>query len=127
MPDARKLRVLLVDDDKVARRLLGHMLTALGHEVVSAPDGRKALEIFVSTDGFNLVMTDINMPLMNGWEFALHVSEIKPEIPILAVTGNEPGSVNARLPASPICHALFKPFNLSVLQKALETLITCPV
>lgn len=122
MLDTRKLRVLLVDDDEIGRQLVGHMLTALGHEVVSARDGREALEIFTSTNGFNLVVTDLNMPLMDGWELALIVSEIKPDVPILAITGEEPHSVLELLKESPILHALFKPFQLSALREALDHL-----
>jgi two-component system, NarL family, capsular synthesis sensor histidine kinase RcsC len=122
MPNYQKLRILLVDDNKIACQLLGHMLTALGHAVVCARNGRKALEIFVSTNGFSLIITDINMPLMDGWELALHLSEIKPEIPIIAVTGEQPGMVLDQLKDSPIIHAMFKPFDLPMLRETLGNL-----
>jgi CheY-like chemotaxis protein len=120
MSSGRKLRILLVEDDSVVRSLVGNMLAALGYEVVTAQDGDEALEIFSTTDGFHLILTDINMPRMDGWQLTFNLRQIDTRIPIIAVTGENPDSVLPGLDASGISRALFKPFNIKILQGTIE-------
>ena len=63
-----KMRVLLVDDDRYARKSLGRVLSKLGFEnITAAVDGKEALE-FLGKNEIDLLLTDINMPRMNGLE-----------------------------------------------------------
>jgi len=62
-------KALVVDDSIVIRKMVGKILSENGHEYVQAENGQEALEIFESQD-FNIVITDINMPIMNGFELA---------------------------------------------------------
>jgi CheY-like chemotaxis protein len=66
-PAAPRLRVLLVDDDAIARRLIGRALSGLGFEVLTAADGESGLRL-LSEDllGFDLLLTDVWMPRMDG-------------------------------------------------------------
>ena len=79
-------RVLVVDDEDYVRALLRDILDSLGHQVVEAEDGFKALELFDS-QAFDAVFTDIGMPGMSGWEFARLVRERNGEIPLAVLTG----------------------------------------
>ena len=89
-PEARDtpmpVRVLVVDDEDYVRELLRDILNSLGHEVVEAEDGLKALELFDS-ETFDTVFTDIGMPGMNGWELAKLIRERNAQIPVAILTG----------------------------------------
>jgi two-component system chemotaxis response regulator CheY len=60
-------RVLVADDELSQRRLIQFCLEQLGHQVITAPDGRAALELARSSD-FDVIVLDVDMPYMNGFE-----------------------------------------------------------
>jgi signal transduction histidine kinase/CheY-like chemotaxis protein len=80
------VRVLVVDDEDYVRELLRDILVSLGHHVVEAEDGFKALELFDSQT-FDAVFTDIGMPGMSGWDLAWSIRERNGEIPLAILTG----------------------------------------
>ncbi|MEO8433883.1 MAG: ATP-binding protein [Pyrinomonadaceae bacterium] len=80
------VRILVVDDEDYVRELLGDILKSLGHQVVEAEDGFKALELLASQT-FDAVFTDIGMPGMSGWELARLIRERNDEIPLAILTG----------------------------------------
>ena len=80
-------RVLVVDDDASVLRLLRQMLEAAGYEVTSAASGDEALALAASAR-FDLLVTDLSMPMMTGLDLAAAVRELFPEIPVLFVSGN---------------------------------------
>jgi CheY-like chemotaxis protein/anti-sigma regulatory factor (Ser/Thr protein kinase) len=79
-------RVLVVDDEDSVRELLRDILESLGHQVVEAEDGFKAIELFDSQE-FDAVFTDIGMPGMSGWELARLIRDRHGEIPMAILTG----------------------------------------
>jgi two-component system chemotaxis response regulator CheY len=81
------MRILLVDDCRTTRKMLGLYLKSSGYEVVSAENGMDAMEK-LATQEVNLVMTDLNMPYMDGIELVknLRTDERFQQIPILMVT-----------------------------------------
>jgi CheY-like chemotaxis protein len=83
---ARKLRVLVVDDEAPLREIIGEMLQREGHEVRLAEGGRQALELF-DAESFDAVFTDIGMPGMNGWELARSIRARDGRVPIAVITG----------------------------------------
>ena len=83
----RRVRVLLVDDDPLVSASTEAVLKDLGHDVVVASSGALALEVVRATNALDLVVTDYLMPGMNGAELAEQVRHIRPNLPILIVTG----------------------------------------
>jgi DNA-binding NtrC family response regulator len=81
-----KKKVLVVDDDEVIRDLLINFLKFSGFEGVGAPNGQKALEIVIA-DPPDLVISDIHMPLMNGFQLLRAVKKINPDLPVVFITG----------------------------------------
>lgn len=79
-------RILLVDDNADVRTGMRRALVRLGHEVVAAADGREALRA-LEGDPCELVITDINMPEMDGIELILALSERWPKVPVIAISG----------------------------------------
>jgi CheY-like chemotaxis protein len=80
-------RVLYVDDDKNVRALMAKLLTAIGCDVQVAWSGKDAV-IWVQRRHFDLVMTDLEMPEMDGRELAKVVKEWLPDCPVVLLTGS---------------------------------------
>src|ERR1700748_2430539 len=81
-------RVLIADDEASMRALVARAIAMDGHETVTAQDGAEALEILTREDGaFDLLLTDIQMPIMDGIALALTAARDFPELTILLMTG----------------------------------------
>jgi two-component system chemotaxis response regulator CheY len=81
------MKILLVEDCKTTRKLLGFYLTVKGYEVVYAENGLEAMEK-LGSENINLVMTDLNMPYMDGLELtrSMKTEPSLRHIPVLIVT-----------------------------------------
>lgn len=78
-------RILVIDDQASARGLIRGLLEGAGHAVVEAPDGRHAVEV-LSSSPFDLVITDVLMPDVDGLEVVRHVKQTNARIPVLVVS-----------------------------------------
>ena len=85
-------RILVVDDDPDLREFLRLMLTSMGFEVTSAANGREALDVMDGHDP-DLILLDMKMPVMNGWEFcrALEGRNSRPPIVVLTAAPDPAG------------------------------------
>jgi two-component system cell cycle sensor histidine kinase/response regulator CckA len=114
--------VLVAEDEDGVRRLLVRMLRRAGYEVVEARDGQEALE---RSQGLQLdvVVTDLDMPRLDGVGLARALGEARPELPILMVSGSAPDPLQgADLPAEH-CAFLEKPFTEELLLESLRELL----
>ena len=120
----RSSRILVVDDEKPMLGLLKEMLGAAGYEVVTASGGRKAFVRF-SMDRFDLVITDIVMPGMDGIELFKALKRVDPDIPVIMTTGYPAEDTAAQLVKLGATAYITKPFEANVMKstvaKALET------
>ena len=81
-------RVLIADDEESMRELVARAIAMDGHETATAQDGAEALEILVRDSGaFDLLLTDIKMPVMDGIALALAAARDFPRLTILLMTG----------------------------------------
>jgi CheY-like chemotaxis protein len=81
-------RVLIVDDEESMRMLVGRAIAMDGHQTLTAQDGAEALEILTREQGrFDLLLTDIQMPVMDGIALALATARDFPRLTILLMTG----------------------------------------
>src|SRR5690242_18362767 len=81
-------RVLIADDEDSMRQLVSRAIAMDGHVTVTAEDGAEALEILTRERGaFDLLLTDIQMPVMDGIALALAAARDFPELKILLMTG----------------------------------------
>jgi CheY-like chemotaxis protein len=81
-------RVLIVDDEDSMRMLVARAIAMDGHDIVTAADGAEALEILSHQQGaFDLLLTDIQMPVMDGIALALATARDFPDLTILLMTG----------------------------------------
>jgi GAF domain-containing protein/CheY-like chemotaxis protein len=85
-PAVRSLRCLVVDDEPPVRAVIGDILESAGHAVVTLGDGGEAIARF-QAERFDLVVTDLAMPRVSGWQVARAVKELAPKVPVFLVTG----------------------------------------
>lgn len=113
-------RILIVDDSEVIRSYLSEIFTFMGFEVVVAGSGSEAIDQFFNAT-FDLVVTDLEMPDMDGWALASHIKELSSDTPIVLITGSEESAVMEELKKGNIDFVLFKPFLLEDIQKTVHT------
>lgn len=73
--DIKKKRVLIVDDDEQSRKIFDGLLRSLGFETVFATDGEDAIDTLAFDSGFDLIVTDLIMPHMTGFDFTRKLKE----------------------------------------------------
>jgi two-component system chemotaxis response regulator CheY len=111
-------RILLVEDERVARELIRDLLKQNDHVVVEANNGAEAYSLFTKGK-FDLVMTDYIMPFVNGDELASRIKQLAPKQPILMVTAHD----FKRRASSPVNAVLQKPFDSFLLQQEIDKLV----
>ena len=113
--------ILLAEDNDMVRSLVGSMLEALGYHVISAQDGREALDIFQDKkDEIGLVLSDVAMPRMDGWNMIAAIREIEPGIPVILASGYTDTLKQAGQHSEQPQAILHKPFKMAALQEAIE-------
>ena len=111
------LKILVIDDNRQILTLLRHVLLKNGHSVETASKGREGVRLFRKKD-FDLVITDLGMPDMNGLDAAVHIKKSKAAIPIILITGWGADLDRNRPQAGLVDAVVSKPFDI---EKLLET------
>jgi len=112
------LRILLAEDDESMRTYLARALERVGYHVVSAENGLAALPLLES-ESFDLLLTDIVMPEMDGIELAQKAAELAPGIRVMFITGFAAVALKAGR-KTPDAKVLSKPFHLRDLVAEVE-------
>jgi len=115
------LRVLLVEDNPINQLILRDQLETLGCSVELAADGRQALTRW-QADAFDVVLTDVNMPHLNGYELARALRQRGYRGPIIGATANAMHEENERCLAAGMNLCLLKPVDLRTLRQCLTSL-----
>ena len=111
-------RILLAEDDESMRVYIGRALERAGYTVTSVDRGTAALPL-VATGGFDLLLTDIVMPEMDGIELAQRCSEVSPRTKVMFITGFAAVTLKASR-EQPQAKVLSKPFHLRDLVLEVE-------
>ena len=112
----------MVDDEDEVRRALADILALDGHVPVECPDGMAALRA-LETETFDLVLTDLGMPGIGGWEVARAVKQRHPGVPVGLVTGWGDSIDAADAARRGIDLLLSKPFQIQELREALARVL----
>lgn len=115
----RGKRILVAEDEAAIRACLRMMLEMEGHQVTEASDGAEALRSF-TIGHFDLVITDLEMPVMRGNELAVGIKQLAPSVPILMITAS---ACVRRDADNPVDELISKPFMVSDLHDALRRLL----
>jgi two-component system, cell cycle response regulator CpdR len=113
-------RVLIADDEESMRMLVARAIAMDGHDTVTAQDGAEALEILTRESGaFDLLLSDIQMPIMDGIALALSAARDFPQLTILLMTGFAHQRERASN-LSAIAHdVITKPFSVADIRTAV--------
>ena len=113
-----ELNVLVAEDNPVNREILKEQLEALGVRVTLAEDGEQAL-VRWSEGSFDLVITDVNMPRLDGYQLTRRLRELDPAVPIIGVTANAMREEGEHCLEVGMNAWLVKPLSLSTLRQTL--------
>jgi two-component system cell cycle response regulator CpdR len=114
-------RILLAEDEESLRGFITRALMASGHEVVTAGDGAAALDELNHNRGqFELLLTDIRMPVMDGIALALAAARDHPDLTILLMTGFADQRERAHGLDALIHDVITKPFSIADIRLAVE-------
>ena len=113
-------RILLAEDEEALRAFISRALAQDGHEVIATADGGEALDVLTREQGrFDLLLTDIRMPVMDGIALALAAARDHPELMILLMTGYADQRERAHGLDALIHDVIAKPFSLGDIRKAV--------
>ncbi|MGY3511456.1 response regulator [Bradyrhizobium lupini] len=113
-------KILIADDEDSMRQLVARAIAMDGHETVTAQDGAEALEILARADGrFDLLLTDIQMPVMDGIALALSVARDFPDLTILLMTGFADQRERASNLNALVHDVVTKPFSVADIRTAV--------
>jgi len=116
------MRVLIADDEESMRTLVARAVAMDGHETVTAQDGAEALEILTGEKGaFDLLLTDIQMPVMDGIALALTAARDFPDLTILLMTGFAAQRERAHGLNAIVHDVITKPFSVADIRTAVAT------
>jgi CheY-like chemotaxis protein len=113
-------KILIADDEDSMRQLVARAIAMDGHEIVTAQDGAEALEILTREDGaFDLLLTDIQMPVMDGIALALSAARDFPGLTILLMTGFADQRERASNLNALVHDVVTKPFSVADIRTAV--------
>lgn len=114
-------RILLADDDPTTLDLVGRTLEADGHEVSRCVDGQEALlRLNATPQGFDLLITDLDMPGLNGVELASRAAAAAPQLRILLMSGFSAGTDPAEELGIPVAGFISKSLSLDQMRDAVS-------
>ncbi len=115
------LRVLMAEDERMAAEVIEEGLVEAGFEVLAANDGQAALDLAATGAGFDLLLTDLKMPRLDGKELIARLRAKRPDLPVVVMTGFPPqdGAVSLQAGPGPL-RLLTKPVGITPLVAALR-------
>lgn len=111
--EAKATRLLVVEDEAFLREVIAESLQETGHEVVAVGDGNAGLAVLESDAAFDVLVSDIRLPGISGYELAAAGKALRPELKVILMTGYAP-SLPPEL-QSAVYRVLQKPFRIDCL------------
>jgi PAS domain S-box-containing protein len=119
-PAGKGETILLVEDEEKLREISESMLETLGYHVLTATDGREALEVFQAAETVDLVITDLVMPVMGGRELLHELNRVEPGVKAVAITGYALTTQREELKEAGILDIIRKPFDVNSLGRTVR-------
>jgi len=116
-------RVLVIDDEETVRSVLSRILSQVNYRVTTAENGEEGIRLFKEGD-FDMVLTDLGMPGMSGWEVCKAIKEMSPHTPVGMITGWGVEVDQAKVEENGIDFIIPKPFQFDQISKIVDEIIT---
>ncbi|WP_031555650.1 response regulator transcription factor [Lachnospira multipara] len=117
-----KIKVLVVDDESRMRKLVGDFLTKAGYEVIEAENGEEAVDIFYEKKDISLIILDVMMPKMDGWETCKMIRK-NSKVPIIMLTAKGEEKDELQGFEVGVDEYISKPFSPKILTARVDALI----
>lgn len=115
-----KKRALIVDDDAEILKVISYWMTSREWDVTTASDGTEAFDRMSEGKNFQLILTDLNMPHMDGLTLAEKIKNIFPLVRIILVTGASSDAIEQENKIAYVDDVLYKPFSLKELDRVVD-------
>jgi CheY-like chemotaxis protein len=115
----RKAKILVIEDEEHVRDILSAILIEGGHEVETASSGSQGIKMFEQKE-FDLVLTDLGMPEMSGWEVAEKVKSSNKKVPVALITGWNIELKESELKKSGVYLVVQKPFEVNQVLRLVQ-------
>ena len=116
------LKILVVDDESRMRKLVKDVLNRAGYQVLEAGDGEEAVDVFFSTKGIDLLVLDVMMPRMDGWEVVREIRKVS-EVPIIMLTAKDQENDELQGFDLGVDEYISKPFSPKILVARIEAIL----
>lgn len=116
-------KILVAEDEPLVRMLIVETLSDAGYELCEACDGEAALSVVAANEDLSLIVSDVRMPKIDGYELALAARRLRPNIPLLFTTGYGKATIPAELAG---VRTLHKPFDTDELEAVVRALLATP-
>ncbi|MBS7008249.1 response regulator transcription factor [Anaerostipes sp.] len=116
------LKILVVDDESRMRKLVKDFLNRGGYQVLEAADGEEAVDVFFSTKGIDLIVLDVMMPKMDGWEVVREIRKVS-EVPIIMLTAKDQENDELQGFDLGVDEYISKPFSPKILVARIEAIL----
>lgn len=117
--NSSRLKILAIDDEGLVQECISNVLKLAGHQVTVAACGEEGIACF-QKNHYDLVITDLDMPGMDGWEVARTIKRINPTVPVIMATGWADRIEQEGLQGSKVDLLLAKPFSVRGLRDAVN-------
>ncbi len=121
--EGKKGRILVIDDDEPVRNVLSRILSQASHRVTAAGNGEEGIRLFKERN-FDVVLTDLGMPGMSGWEVCKAIKRISPNFPVGMITGWAAEVDQLKIKENGLDFVIPKPFDsnqiLNVVAESME-------
>lgn len=120
METKQSTNILVIDDDDRIRTLIRDILLSAGHQVIEASDGESGMR-YLKEDGLvHMVLTDLGMPIKNGWEVSKWIKMNTPQIPVILITGWGTNLDERKVKESGVDLVIGKPFEVGEILEAVR-------
>lgn len=117
-----KVKILIVDDEELMRKLVKDFLLKKGYDVIEAEDGEDALDAFYSDKDISLVILDVMMPKINGWQVCREIRDTS-KVPIIMLTAKSTENDELQGFELGVDEYIAKPFNPKILVARVDALL----
>ena len=123
---AQGARILLVEDEETLRLAVAKMLRKRGFIVLTAADGRDAVDLLRRRQDISLLFLDVTIPGLSSHEVLEETRRIRPDIPVILTSAHSQSVVNSSFAGMPIKHFVRKPYRLAALVNLFESVLSTP-
>jgi len=120
--DERRAKILVIDDEESVRIVLWRILCQANHQVTVAENGEEGIRLFGEKE-FDIVLTDLGMPGMSGWEVCRAIKKMSPSTPVGMITGWGTGVGQDKIKEYDLDFLISKPFDFGQILSALDETI----